>query len=375
MADAQDQSLVLGKIVPTPVQSEAKPQILMLPASDGAGYPAATLIAAGLASEGWTASGLVSNNLRHSEPTSELSSIRLALVERFESFRCLVRRVSSCDIVHISCTSTRQVMREALPVLILTRFLGKRSVIHFVTSDIETLLEKRRRIILPLLKLADSVVVGSRHLQKIVAHAGLNARTLTAPVATKDLTHRVRNRLQPRILVVSPLEADANVQAAIRAFRLVKQKYPRAELLVIGRGALRRDLEDLVDRSNIVGVEFRGEVGEAGIGRAMEECDLFLHAPLADESPTVLIKAFAAGLPVVTSDADGLLHMVRDRVSALIVPIGDHVGLADAILELVENEELCVRLSLQGRVEAEKYSWSRVRQDWANLYNTMRSTS
>jgi len=60
---------------------------------------------------------------------------------------------------------------------------------------------------------------------------------------------------------------------------------------------------------------------------------------------------------VVTTDADGLIHMVRDQVSALVVPLGDHVRLSDAMIELVENQELCEKLSQQGRAEAEKYLW------------------
>jgi glycosyltransferase involved in cell wall biosynthesis len=352
-------------------QGGQQPRVLVFrPSPDSFDLSAATLIVSSLVSEGWSA-----------ETCGRGGGDRPAEVMKpsnpagMTSFRNLIRRLTSCDVAHITGISAAQIMREALPTLILARFLGKRTVLHFVTPEIEILLEKHRRLLSPVLKLADCRVVGSRHLQKTLVRAGLSASVLVTPVSPDGVTFRVRKRLQPKILVVTTLEPDANVQAAVRAFRLVKQKYPRAELVVIGEGSQRHNLENLVDRAQITGVEFRGKVDAVGITRAMDECDLFLHAPLADESPTVLVRAFAAGMPVVTSDADGLLHMVRDRVNALIVPIGDHVGLSDAMLELVENEELCIKLSEQGRSEIEKYSWSRVRQDWVNLYNTLRSTS
>jgi glycosyltransferase involved in cell wall biosynthesis len=47
---------------------------------------------------------------------------------------------------------------------------------------------------------------------------------------------------------------------------------------------------------------------------------------------------------------------------------GDHVGLADRIIELIEDPALAEKLSINGRFEAQKYTWSRVRQDWVNLY-------
>jgi glycosyltransferase involved in cell wall biosynthesis len=360
MANAQDHTWTADELASTAGEAVSKPKLLLLGPSDLRGATVATSVASGLLGEGWTATALGAGD-------------GVATVAwKTSTLRNLIDRLSACEVVHIFCASSRQILREALPTLVLARFVGRRSVLHFVTSDIELLLENHRRLLAPMLKLADGIVVGSRHLQKTLTRVGLNARVLTAPVSTEGITHRVRRRLQPKILVVTPLEIDANVQAAIRAFRLVKQKYPRAELVVIGEGTQRRTLEQFVEKVGVSGVSFVGEVDETGVARAMGECDLYLHAPLADESPVTLVKAFAAGLPVVTSDADGLLHMVRDRVNALIVPIGDHVGLSDAILELVENEELCIRLSEQGKQESEKYSWSRVRQDWANLYNTLR---
>jgi glycosyltransferase involved in cell wall biosynthesis len=253
----------------------------------------------------------------------------------------------------------------------MARFFGKRPVLHFVSAEIEPLLERYRRWLIPVLRLADTAVVGSRYLQKVLGRIGVPVRMVTQPVALDGITHQVRRKLQPKILVSTSLEPDLNVQLAIKAFRLVKQKYPRCELVVVGDGSERVRLEQLVARHRLFGVEFKGALEEAESVQMYQQCDLFLHAPLVDESPIALVRALAAGLPVVTSDADGITHMVRDRVNALIVPMGDHVGLADAVIELVENQELCERLSAQGRAEAEKYVWARVRQDWVNLYKGM----
>jgi glycosyltransferase involved in cell wall biosynthesis len=371
LTGAQDQSWAADRPAQAIDQGGQRPRVLVFsPSPDSLDLSAAPLIVSRLVSEGWSAETCGRDGVDQA-----LSLTKPSHRAGITSFRNLVRRLSFCDVAHITGASAGQILKDALPTLVLARFLGKRTVLHFVTPEIETLLEKHRRLLSPVLKLADVRVVGSRHLQKALTRVGLSASVLVAPVSPDGVTFRVRKRLQPKILVVTALEPDANVQAAVRAFRLVKQKYPRAELVVIGEGSQRHNLENLVNRAQIAGVEFRGKVAVAGVARVMDECDLFLHAPLADESPTALVKAFAAGLPVVTSDADGLLHMVRDRVNALIVPIGDHVGLSDAMLELVENEELCIKLSEQGRIEIEKYSWSRVRQDWVNLYNTLRSTS
>ena len=73
----------------------------------------------------------------------------------------------------------------------------------------------------------------------------------------------------------------------------------------------------------------------------------------------------------MATDADGVLHMLRDRINALVVPVGDHVAMANRIIELVEDSDLSKKLSHRGQHELRKYSWSRVRQDWINLYTRL----
>ena len=53
--------------------------------------------------------------------------------------------------------------------------------------------------------------------------------------------------------------------------------------------------------------------------------------------------------------------------------INDHAAIADRVIELIEDNELTEKLSNQGKEEVKKYSWSRVRQDWVNLYMKLAS--
>jgi len=370
MSKAQDHSW--AAVTPAAAVRDIKttPRVLFLRLSGERSRYAAN-IADCLSGEDWPASVWEASQIER----SVIGSRFLRFLQPFEQvgsdLRALVRELPSSDIVHIPCDSPRQLIREALPALILARFFAKRPVLHFVGADIDLLLEQHRRWLAPILRLSSAAAVGSRHLQKVLGRAGLPAKLLAAPLTFPGITHRVRQRLQPKILIDTALELDLNVQASIRAFRLVKQKYPRAELVILGGGSQRNNLEELVRQSRINGVEFLGVVDWAQRVELYNTSDLFLHAPLLDESPPAIVAAFAAGLPVVVSDCDGLLHMVRDRVNALVVPMSDHAALADAMLELVENQELCERLSAAGRTEAEKFVWSRVRQDWVNLYKTM----
>ena len=344
---------------------------------DGSTPTARPALIEGLAGESWTVGfheAGAGSSVDWARPA--LRAIAARVRAKFAFLKHLVRSIPRYDVVHIEASGhatsgTRTIARLALPTLILTKFFGKQAILQFSGAEAETFLDRQGAWFHPVLKAADRIVVGSRYLQKAVGHARLEARRINAAIDTSTVVHRVIRQPQPRILLVSPLERAYNVSCAIRAFGLVKQKYPRAELLIVGEGSRGPALQRLVRDSNLWGIEFLGECSAEQTRALYPDTDLYLHSASVDESPASFIQAFAAGLPIVTTDADGLLHMVRDRHNALIATVGDHVGLADRIIEMIETPDLTEKLSRQGKREADCYAWSRVRQDWVNLYTEL----
>ncbi|MCP4684013.1 MAG: glycosyltransferase family 4 protein [bacterium] len=317
----------------------------------------------------------VAGTARDLSTGSAINDLLARLAAKTEYIRHLVRQIPRYDVVHVHGGPSKDLVRLALPALILARFFGRKTVLHLTSADTERFLDSRGGWFHPLLKASDAIVVGSRYLQKAVGRSHLRSDILIRPVDVKDFTHRVRHQLQPRILVESDLEPGKNVACALKAFRLVKQKYPRAELTVAGDGPQFDFLHRMAAGLKLHGISFTGSVTNDEMGSLYDEHDLFVASASQDESPTSLVRAFAAGLPIVATDADGVLHMLRDRTSALIVPINDHASTADRVIELIEDDELTGRLSRQGREEIRKYTWTRVRQDWVNLYRKLASRS
>lgn len=356
---------------------ESQPRVLYVGCDRGAGEAVAPVHpynARCLKNDDWSIGfSAVAGTARGQMTGSFLEDLLARLIAKTDYVRHLIRQIPRYDVVHVHGGDSKDIVRLALPALVLARFFGKRTVLHLTSADTERFLDSRGGWFHPFLKAADAIVVGSRYLQKTVGRSHLGSTILTSPVDLETIVHRKRQALQPRILVDCDLEPERNVACALKAFRLVKQKYPRAEITIIGEGSRFDALHRLAAGFNVHGVSFAGRTEPSQTGTIYDDHDLFLVSSSQDESPSSLVRAFAAGLPVVTTDADGLLHMVRDRVNALVVPINDHAGLADRIIELVEDNQLTETLSLQGKKEAVKYSWGRVRQDWVNLYMNLAS--
>ncbi|MFZ5979222.1 MAG: glycosyltransferase family 4 protein [Candidatus Zixiibacteriota bacterium] len=286
--------------------------------------------------------------------------------------RKLISTLPRYDVIHFHVDSFRTFIRKILPSLILSKFFGKKIVLSFTSAEIEFYLDRWGRVLRPVILLADKILVPSNYTAEIFNRYGFTADTIPRCIDSRKFSFRARRDLQPRILVNRSLELKNNIPCALQAFRLVKQKYPRAELVIAGEGSLRSDLENIVKADNLSGVYFTGWIRPEKMLGLLNNTDLYLNPSTIDDFPIGIFEAQAAGLPVVTTDAGGILEMVNDQVNALVVPINNPGAVAERIINLIENPALAEKLSYQSRSNAEKYDWSKCVDRLCCLYRDLK---
>jgi glycosyltransferase involved in cell wall biosynthesis len=119
---------------------------------------------------------------------------------------------------------------------------------------------------------------------------------------------------------------------AIRAIARI----PGAWLWLIGDGALRSDLEKLAASLNVSDrVRFVGWVDEPV--HHIAAADAFLmpsrHEPLGN----VLLEAWAAGVPSVSTRSEGPSWYMRDGIDGLMADVDDDAQIADALIRLRDD--------------------------------------
>ncbi|MBR6023083.1 MAG: glycosyltransferase family 4 protein [Kiritimatiellae bacterium] len=70
-------------------------------------------------------------------------------------------------------------------------------------------------------------------------------------------------------------------------------------------------------------------------------------------------EAMACGAAVVCTDNGGYAEMAADGKTARVVPVGDAERMAEALLELIRDDDLRIRLALAGHRHISAFTWKR----------------
>ena len=122
-------------------------------------------------------------------------------------------------------------------------------------------------------------------------------------------------------------------------------------------------------------IRFLGQVDDAGKASAMRSADVYCAPNTGGESfGIVLVEAMAAGTAVVAGDLDAFRRVLREGEVGRLVPVGDGAALADALVELLENDVLRERYVTAAALEVRRYDWSVVASQIMRVYETVAAT-
>ncbi len=161
-------------------------------------------------------------------------------------------------------------------------------------------------------------------------------------------------RREKIVLFVGRLVEKKGCASLIEAMARVQHRDPAAELVVIGDGHLRPDYEA---RAAALGVRCRffgtqpSNMVRDWMARAAVFCVPSVIAVSGDTEGfgIVFIEAQAMGLPVVSTLSGGIPEAVKHGETGLLVSERDPQALAEAILQLMQDEEQWQRYSIAGR--------------------------
>jgi glycosyltransferase involved in cell wall biosynthesis len=131
----------------------------------------------------------------------------------------------------------------------------------------------------------------------------------------------------------------------LEAFHSISHDIANYHLLIIGDGRYRHTLEGLITRWNLQSrVHFTGYLADPWC--ALRALDVNVLASTSTEgTPQALLQAQFAGCPVIGSQSGGIMEVITHGTTGLLVPRGDAVALAAALLRLLTDRQYAAYLA------------------------------
>jgi colanic acid/amylovoran biosynthesis glycosyltransferase len=197
------------------------------------------------------------------------------------------------------------------------------------------------------------------------------------------ITQQTRIDEPVRFITIARLVEKKGIEYAIRAIAKLKDYRPKIEYLIIGDGPLKVPLENLVKKLEVSGiVTFLGWQNGDEIINTLSRSNLLVLPSITSSNgdregiPVVLMEAMAMGLPVISTYHSGIPELIKDGVSGFLLDEGDVDGLAQKLMEFVDNPKIWESLGREGRKQVENiYNIHILNDCLVNIYNELLKNS
>jgi glycosyltransferase involved in cell wall biosynthesis len=189
-----------------------------------------------------------------------------------------------------------------------------------------------------------------------VVPSGVPLAKLAAPATTELLASFGVPAGAPLAVLVASLSAAKDPSTFVRAIEVARREVPALHALLVGDGPLR---DTLVAEIRALGLEeFVHLTGFRTDPESLEAAAsvVVLTSKSLEGTPGVLLDALALGKPIVTTNVGGVLEVIENGVSGLILPIGDADALGRVIARVLRDPALAARLSAGAIARAPTFS-------------------
>lgn len=143
--------------------------------------------------------------------------------------------------------------------------------------------------------------------------------------------------------------------------------YP-IHLVFAGSGDYEPIIRENAARAKDITIHFTGH--QEDIAPWFAVGDIAAMPTYAEAFGIVAVEAMSSGKPLIASGVDGLLEVVEDGISGLLVPPRDVDALADAMIRVITSPELAASLAAGGQKRVtERFTMEKMVEGWIDCYN------
>lgn len=170
---------------------------------------------------------------------------------------------------------------------------------------------------------------------------------------------------------VGRLEEEKDHRTLLNAFSKLSEKDPRAKLLMIGDGRLRKELEIHAKTRGLgESVLFLGN--RTDVPEILSMLDVFVLTSIREGLPIAVIEAMGARKPVICTDVGSIKSLVQDGINGLLVPPRDEDAICRAMLKLQGNPSMREEMGERGHdLALMSFSMNSMIEQYEGIYRSL----
>lgn len=208
--------------------------------------------------------------------------------------------------------------------------------------------------------------------------SGVHPRFEPSPVSD-DVRRLLRDQYgignAPFVLAVGTVQPRKNYERLIRAMAALPPSLAHVKLVIAGgKGWLDAPIYRTVDEMNMrQRVVFTGFLDDALLPGLYKVARCLAFPSLYEGFGLPILEAMACGTPVVTANVSSTLEVAGDA-TVLVDPLSVE-QIRDALIALLTDESLRVRLIADGYAQAARFTWPRAARQLREIYTQVLNQS
>jgi glycogen synthase len=224
------------------------------------------------------------------------------------------------------------------------------------------------RLIAPTKFIVEQLITGFELDAEHVVHIpnGIDP-ALWRPVGASVAPERER---EPLVVSWGRVQYEKGFQVLARAMHALRGRVPEVHSVIAGRGSYLPELQTQVDVEGVSDlITLTGFVPDAELRRLLHRAGCVVIPSLYEPFGIVALEALAAGAPLIVARTGGLAELVVGTHAGVTFEPGNPDDLADAIEQVLTNDELATILVANARDLVErKYAWGAIARATAEAY-------
>jgi len=159
----------------------------------------------------------------------------------------------------------------------------------------------------------------------------------------------------PVFLYVGRVAKEKNIALAVESFVAVRERHPRARMVIVGDGPEREALQARYPEFHFAGMQ-RGEALAAHYASG----DVFLFPSITETFGNVVTEALASGLVVVTYDYAAGREHIRPGVNGVLAPFDDAAAYRAAVIDIAARPGDWPAIRAAARATALGVTWEAI---------------